>query len=775
MRSFMVRCVIAGALLLVSSVNLGCPLLPPELELSADSIEIDFGAGETMAQFVISNAGGRSLDWTIFENAAWLTLSRTEGKGDRAISVAIDPSLLAYGMNTATLIVDSNGGSRMIAVSVFLGAGINSPYWPLAEGNSWTFAVPDFEEPGSSSKQSAVSPVLTMRVARVFEINGAPVVEILFEDPTSKEFLRNPFMPGLPLPIGPLAEFLGDGGLDQINGLLAGLPSASSLPLSRLADLLPKSVESAPKEDPGFSVFLVPGADGYFAGFDEERLGQILPATPGLLPWEAILSSLPKLVQGIEGGHYEQAATDISTRLAAAGDQLDFLGPELDAYLNSETASDRLIALSLAVGADLELFESPNPVAVALAGLIGTAAGGADDAQRFVDGLVAIGDTTLARIQALAPALEDYLAAEESAAVAVNLLRAFQDRFATYENADIVVQDFARFLGIGAGGFATVLESLDANPPEYSLDDPDLAAFLDAVREQIESGDSSADILETLDALVQFVEDLPTGGPASVEFKAFILDLLASARTLAGDAIEAEPGDFDPEDLDDLTSAAAALFAGIAFLDPDNVLAEFTAEVALMVDQAAGELVQVYPWIAALREDVATLEDAVQSFAPGDFDPGALGEVFAAIGTSAARHDAASGDVAAAALALAANAAADTFAAWDELHDRLESVAFSERPGALDEFTPLTLLNRPARNGGEEGGDPTFHPLVYGLADFGVGNPADSVASIARIVPAAGEGDPRYLPYLILSRDIGPVFFFGMTLQSYEVDDAASP
>ena len=708
---------ISAALLM--ALNLGCPSPAKSAELSARETAVDEGPREPGGRSTIADGAAPSTDWTKTDEAEPVRVAQAGTRSAAPRNVAIDAVRLGSGDTVQNIALKETGSvaapSERVAATVSpKAAGLDTPYWPLAAGNSWTFGVPLFIGPEGEGEGEAKSntPILTMSVAREFEIKGVPVFEILFElpdgggVPAKTGAKENPFLSGLALPIGPLAQSVGDGGLGSVSKLLAKLPSEGSLPLSRLtSDLRPKTKQVGEGEGEGevpgaptLSLFLTRGVDGYYAAFTEARLEAKLPATAGLLSWDAVLTSLPKVIQGIEGGLYEQAGADVEAIVGAAWVALEPLGPALEIYVETEGAPDRIIALSVAVGADLDSFESQNPVADALAAVIATSAGGADDIKRFVDGLIRITETTLVEVEDMGPALDEYLSTLESPAPIINLLRAFEDRFDGYTNSDIVVQDFARFLAADAGGLAAIIESLDNG--DYTLEDPDLLAYLEALGKHIdlaldEESEVPLEPLAQLDDLIRFAGEQPASGPASIEFKAIILDVLRAARLLVADTLEADPENFDPNDLDDLTNAALTLFNLLADTDPENILASYLAEVALLIDEVVNEIVAIYPWVEALAQDIETLGNALDNFTPQDFEPGEFGAIFEAISESTDNYSRLHGDVMAEATSIVTGAVADSFRIWDDLHNQLEAIPLSREQGELASFLPLTLVKYP--------------------------------------------------------------------------------
>jgi len=90
-------------------------ITPPYISLSPSIL--NFGATtagqKTLDQkFRISNTGGGILDWSISDNANWLSCNPTSGTGNAVITVSCDPSGLADGTYTATITISSSNASN---------------------------------------------------------------------------------------------------------------------------------------------------------------------------------------------------------------------------------------------------------------------------------------------------------------------------------------------------------------------------------------------------------------------------------------------------------------------------------------------------------------------------------------------------------------------------------------------------------------------------------------------------------------------------------------
>ncbi len=90
----------------------------PQLTIAPDSY--DYGTSESSHQFVVSNSGIGTLDWTAISNTSWLSMDVTSGSiesGTNIINVTVDRFELQAGEYSGNISVSSNGGNQLITVS----------------------------------------------------------------------------------------------------------------------------------------------------------------------------------------------------------------------------------------------------------------------------------------------------------------------------------------------------------------------------------------------------------------------------------------------------------------------------------------------------------------------------------------------------------------------------------------------------------------------------------------------------------------------------------
>lgn len=90
---------------------------PPVLNVNPSSLSFTVvqGSGNPPSQtLTVSNAGGGTLNWSVTDNASWLTHTPQSGAGGGSITVNVATDSLAAGTYTATLTVSAAGASSVV-------------------------------------------------------------------------------------------------------------------------------------------------------------------------------------------------------------------------------------------------------------------------------------------------------------------------------------------------------------------------------------------------------------------------------------------------------------------------------------------------------------------------------------------------------------------------------------------------------------------------------------------------------------------------------------
>lgn len=90
----------------------------PWLEVSVNTL--DFDSTQTTKNFLISNIGGGTLNWSIITNRNWISCNPISGTDNSNVDVSIDRSGLSAGSYNGTISVSSDGGSKNISVNMIV-------------------------------------------------------------------------------------------------------------------------------------------------------------------------------------------------------------------------------------------------------------------------------------------------------------------------------------------------------------------------------------------------------------------------------------------------------------------------------------------------------------------------------------------------------------------------------------------------------------------------------------------------------------------------------
>ena len=87
--------------------------------ISLNKSSLDFGTTANSKTFTISNSGGGTLNWSVTDNRAWMSVSPTSGQNSGTVTVTVSRSGLSAGTYTGTITVsDANATNSPRTVSV---------------------------------------------------------------------------------------------------------------------------------------------------------------------------------------------------------------------------------------------------------------------------------------------------------------------------------------------------------------------------------------------------------------------------------------------------------------------------------------------------------------------------------------------------------------------------------------------------------------------------------------------------------------------------------
>jgi len=104
-----------------TSGDISLTALQPVLDVS--EMNLDFGEDQTQLALVISNTGKGDLNWNVVESIPWLSVNPTSGKTTvqkSSVVLTVDRTGLSVGNNSQLISIVSNGGTKMISVSMIV-------------------------------------------------------------------------------------------------------------------------------------------------------------------------------------------------------------------------------------------------------------------------------------------------------------------------------------------------------------------------------------------------------------------------------------------------------------------------------------------------------------------------------------------------------------------------------------------------------------------------------------------------------------------------------
>jgi hypothetical protein len=127
-------------------------LNPPQISLNRTRLFFGAAAGTTTPSqnFLIENSGGSTLNWTITDNADWLSCTPLSGTDSGSVTISVDSSGLAAGTYTGTVTVSSPGAAnspRTVSVSmeVYEAGSTSGPFGQFStpiDGSTVVSSVP---------------------------------------------------------------------------------------------------------------------------------------------------------------------------------------------------------------------------------------------------------------------------------------------------------------------------------------------------------------------------------------------------------------------------------------------------------------------------------------------------------------------------------------------------------------------------------------------------------------------------------------------------------
>ncbi|MCK5127757.1 MAG: BACON domain-containing protein [candidate division Zixibacteria bacterium] len=110
--------------------------------LSVSVSQLSFSVSDTTHTILISNTGGKTLNWNITDNQTWLAVNLASGStttSPQTIAVAVSRTGLSAGDYSGNIFITSNGGDDTIDVSLAVQITFGASFFPIAEGDTWYY------------------------------------------------------------------------------------------------------------------------------------------------------------------------------------------------------------------------------------------------------------------------------------------------------------------------------------------------------------------------------------------------------------------------------------------------------------------------------------------------------------------------------------------------------------------------------------------------------------------------------------------------------------
>ena len=731
---------VSGVIVLAVLVFMaGCPQKDAELAVDEASLSIDPGADA--GTITIRNTGGGKLEWSIDADVDWITFTENEGTDEAVVNALINrDALQALSMNSATITITSSGGTVQIPVVVASPVAALPPaYMPLEQGNIWRFGYGSpYKEAPANLLTSVLkaggedNAVMTWEVVGESSVNSLTVWQVLIAFPGMS----------IPTPVG-------------------------------------VTVDNAIELD----TWWVNVEGVWYIALDPAELDS-LPNTDSLIPFVGLVKMPGKIMYLMYSDRLTTLLTDASDILNAATEAAGDYEAELAAFLDSVMVDEDedgyaetldlspLFPILNAFGAEFDEYANENAILADGVELLADVASSVEPISLFVDAAEAIIEQAMDELDAL-PAPED---AEESL---LALGESFGNEFDTYENADPLIESIVVTLAIAAkndrvfADFGSTEEDSEAVETFYT----DIVSFMFPYEEEfaLKAAESlkalePKAIAETIigsyiglepedvDELMEFVESYETENALVISHQAALLEVLTSARQIVVVLESYKLGDFRVTNLNGFSEALAAWAGEYLAAHADDTIAQGAAIIADAFDAVVEELLDLEPYIQEITGDIDQLMEDADNPTGAVFKLESykkmLGDL-AAFFESYADTTQAGDDALAAVLGIYLRAAESVTQLIVDLNAELDNAVYLETSGSLESLLP-------------------DWPYPMTLSDFGVGNQTDCLAAQITIPEPdynkEAETEEHVVPIAIWSRNLGPVLFGSLPLQSASVD-----
>ncbi|MCX5771597.1 MAG: hypothetical protein NTZ09_15195 [Candidatus Hydrogenedentes bacterium] len=508
-----------------------------------------------------------------------------------------------------------------------------------------------------------------------------------------------------------------------------------------------------------------------------------LPNTDSLIPFVGLVKMPGKIMYLMYSDRLTTLLTDASDILNAATEAAGDYEAELAAFLDSVMVDEDedgyaetldlspLFPILNAFGAEFDEYGNENAILADGVELLADVASSVEPISLFVDAAEAIIEQAMDELNALA-APED---AEESL---LALGESFGSEFDTYQNADPLIESIVVTLAVAAGNdrvfadlgsteedaaaletfYMDVVEFMFPYEEEYALK---AVAALKALEVKtiaetiigsyigIEPGD--------VDKLMEFIDGYDSENALVTSHQTALLEVLTAAREIVVVLDTYKLGDFQVSNLKAFSEALVEWADGYVTDHADDTIAQGAAIIADAFDAVVEKLLDIEPYIQEITGDIDQLTEDVDNPTDAAFKLESYKKMFGDLAAFFGGYAAATeeGDDALAAVLGIYLGAAETVAQLIiNLNAELDNAVYLETAGSLESLLP-------------------DWPYPMELSDFGVGNQTDCLAAQITIpepdYDKEGETEEHVVPIAIWGRNVGPVLFGPLPLQSATV------
>jgi len=614
---------------LVAFALTGCE--PPVPVLGVDRASLEFTATDEGFPVAISSENG-DLEWTVDSDEPWLAVDLTSGTGAGQINVSIDRSQLDPSQESTGTIRIRAGEQEVVitvnAVSAF--TPVNTAYFPMAVGNSWTYSLGALASvlPGLDVSE------LRLQVADRFEVAGLEVWQV---DLSLPELLT-----GVPL-------FKGAGIDDFTGGEL--------------------SLET-------YWVFI--NSTWYVS--TSLDVVDALPSTELMIPL-ASLMQLPSTLSYLEAaGLLERATNEITGILATAQQDITNNSTALNAYVQRLYDGDttEFFALTRAFGTEFSNYSQSDPVLNALVHLMADTSTGLEPMYDFLLNVSYL----------LSDFAQEFYSLQEPP-ISLMYWTAWDAEFGTYQNTDPLVETMVQLISHLILEFSEQYEALLNYTPE-ELDAYSTVLYELVQVGEANAGLLLADRAAFIDALQAFATTYPALNAPAQSAVAVSLRILSDIEAALPVLEQHMVFPLDTAGLSDFIVDATQFNAEYLQTYGPDPAAAFVGVLLRGAGPLVEELAIVAPTLNTIAADYATFVALAETQLATRFDLDAISAVLGDFERFFGTYRTSNGDALADLLRIVSHAGGGTLDAISRIFNEAENAPYEDVAGSLSALLPDT-------------------------------------------------------------------------------------